>query len=50
MSFFIAGNTVSNGTPIRVIPEKALYSPGETVRVFVTVPFSGSHILLTLEK
>lgn len=51
VTFYIAGNTTGNlGSTVRVIPEKTLYMPGETARVFVTVPFTGSHILLTLEK
>lgn len=38
------------GSALRVIPEKTVYKPGETARVLVTVPFTGSHILMTVEK
>ena len=49
--FSIIGNALNIPSPtVRVISEKPLYAPGEMARVFVTVPFTGSLLLLTLER
>lgn len=49
--FYIAGDMMGmRGNTLRVIPEKTVYKPGDTARVLVTVPFTGSHILMTVEK
>lgn len=49
--FYIAGAESSiRDTTLRVIPERTVYSYGDTARVLVQVPFTGSYILLTKEK
>lgn len=49
--FYIAGAESSlRDSTLRVIPERTVYSYGDTARVLVQVPFTGSYILLTKEK
>jgi uncharacterized protein YfaS (alpha-2-macroglobulin family) len=49
--FYIAGDYASiRDNTLRVIPEKTVYKPGDTARVLIQVPFTGSTLLITTEK
>lgn len=49
--FYIAGDlsTLQDNT-LRVIPDKTIYKAGETARVLIQTPFTGSYLYITREK
>jgi uncharacterized protein YfaS (alpha-2-macroglobulin family) len=49
--FYISGPMMdSKDSTLRVIPERTIYRIGETARVMIQVPFTGSYLLITREK
>jgi alpha-2-macroglobulin len=50
-TFYITGDRMdSRDATLRVIPEKTVYKAGETARVLIQIPFTGSTLLITKEK
>ena len=49
--WYIAGDTSKTRTKnLLVVPEKTVYQPGEMAKIFVSLPFTGSYVLVTKEK
>ncbi len=50
ISFYIVWDFTTKSYNLQVIPEKTIYSIGETARVLITLPFTWWHLYLTREK
>lgn len=49
--FYISGDmSALKDNKLRVIMDKSIYKPGETAKLMIQVPFTGSYLLITEEK